>query len=171
MSCPFSSAPNRSRDIGNASSKEISAISCKPLNPAKNFTSHIAVSFWGSNRVIIYSANDNFTVVCQTPSLLALPRSLLFHNFGHGTSSKGEDYHPHLLVGLGDGTLVSYSFRSKALGDARVISLGDIPLSLSICPGRDRTSLIACGSRTSVLFWERETLRHSPVTLKVAYSI
>lgn len=119
-------------------------------------------------KIYLIDPNGNFPVVCQTPSLLALPRSLLFHNFGHDNSSKGEDYHPHLLVGLGDGTLVSYSFRAKALGDERLISLGDIPLSFSVCPGGDRTSLIACGSRTSVLFWGRETLRHTPVTLKVA---
>lgn len=167
--CPLLSMPNRYRDIGDSSGEEISAISCTPLNPAKNFTSHFAVSFWGSNRVKVYSTDlSNSSVVCQTPSLRALPRFLFFHNFGHDTNSKGENYHPHLLVGLGDGTLVSYPFRAKTLGDPRVISLGDVPISLSVCPGDDRKSLIACGSRTSVLFWERETLRHSPVTLKVA---
>lgn len=140
-------------------------ISCAPLDPTKNFTKHIAVAFWGSNRVKVFDPNS--PDVCETPSLPALPRSLLFHNFGEDTSSKGKNHHPHLLVGLGDGTLVSFSFRAKELGDQRIISLGDLPVSLSVSPKDERKPLIACGSRASILFWERETLRHSPVPLKV----
>jgi DNA damage-binding protein 1 len=154
--------------VGDALTSEISAVSCTPLNPSKNFTNYIAASFWGSNRVKLYSPESNFLFICETPSLLALPRSLLLHNFGQSTGHKEPDYHPHLLVGLTDGTAVSYAFRNKELVDQNVFSLGDLPVLLSACQVDSRKTVFACGSRSSILFWEKEMLRHSPVILKVS---
>jgi DNA damage-binding protein 1 len=158
---------NRFRDVGEAFASEISAVSCTPLNPSKNFTNYIAASFWGSNRVKLFSPESALTVICETRSLPALPRSLLLHNFGQSTSTKDPDYHPYLLVGLTDGTVVSYAFMNKELVDQNFFSLGDLPVSLNPCQVDSRKTVFACGSRASILFWERETLRHSPVILKV----
>lgn len=105
-------------------------------------------------------------MMCESPSLTALPRSLIFYNFGRDTKPNAPDYHPHLLVGLGDGNVVSYSLRNNELVDQKIISLGDLPVFLSTCLVDNRKVLFACGSRASILFWDRETLRHSPVILK-----
>lgn len=165
--CLGSYFSDRYRDVGDAFAGEISAISCTPLNPSKNFTNHIAVSFWGSNQVKLFSPKDGgLSVIYQSPALRALPRSLLFYNFGKDTSSKALDYHPHLVVGLADGTVVSYSWRNNELFDPKTISLGDTPVFLNTCQVDGRKALFACGSRASILFWDKETLRHSPVILK-----
>jgi DNA damage-binding protein 1 len=166
VACFGSYFSDRYRDVGDASASEISAISCTPMNPSKNFTNYIAVSFWGSNQVKLFSPQDGLSVICQAPALQALPRSLLFYNFGNNTSSKAPDYHPHLLIGLADGTVVSYSWRNNELSDSKTISLGDIPVFLNVCQVDGRKALFACGSRASILFWDKETLRHSPVILK-----
>jgi len=142
-----------------------------PLNPSKNFTHYIAASFWGSNRVKLFSPQAKLDHICETRSLPALPRCLVLHNFGQSTNPKDHDYHPHLLVGLTDGTVVSYAMKSENEGlklvNQNIFSLGDLPVFLSACQVDSRKTVFACGSRASILFWERETLRHSPVILKV----
>jgi DNA damage-binding protein 1 len=162
---------NRFRDVGDAVASEISALSCTPLNPSKNFTNYIVASFWGSNCVKLFSPESNLIVICESPAHSALPRSLLLQNFGQGTSAKDPDYYPHLLVGLTDGTVVSYIFKNKELVDRIIFSLGDLPVFLSPCQVDSRKAVFAYGSRASVLFWERETLRHSPVILKVCGNV
>jgi DNA damage-binding protein 1 len=157
--------------VGDTSAHEISAVSCTPPDPSKNFTHYIAASFWGSNCVKLFSPVANLDSICEKRSLPALPRSLLLHNFGQSTNTKDHDYHPHLLVGLTDGTVVSYALKSENEGfelvDQNIFSLGDLPVFLSACQVDSRKTVFACGSRASILFWERETLRHSPVFLKV----
>lgn len=156
--------------MGDISAHEISAVSCTPLNPSK---SYIAASFWGSNCVKLFSPEANLDRICEPHSLPALPRSLLLHNFGQSTNTRDHDYHPHLLVGLTDGTIVSYALKSENEGsklqlvDQNIFSLGDLPVFLSACQVDSRRTVFACGSRASILFWEKETLRHSPVILKV----
>lgn len=153
--------------MGDNSASEISAISCTPLNPSKNFTNYIAVSFWGSNQVKLFSPKGgSLSVICQTSALRALPRSLLLYNFGKDANSKAPDYHPHLLIGLADGTAISYSWRNNELSDPKTIPLGDVPVFLNAYQVDGRKALFACGSRASILFWDRDTLRHSPVILK-----
>lgn len=156
--------------------KEISAISCRPLNTTKNFTESIAVSVWGSNRVkiFVFAKQSQLTIdtglkfVCESPLLSALPRSLLFHDFGAGLGAKSSSYHPHLLIGLGDGNVVSFLFRNNELRDQKIFSLGDVPVSLAACEGDGKKVVFACGSRAAILFWEKETLRNSPVIIKVS---
>lgn len=110
-------------------------------------------------------------VICQSDSLNALPRSLLLYNFGSSTQKKDPDYHPHLLVGLADGKVVSFTFRDRELDDQQTFSLGDLPVSLNPCQVENRKAIFAYGSRSSILFWERETIQHSPVILKVCSTI
>jgi DNA damage-binding protein 1 len=162
---------SRFRDVGDGFAREISAVSCTPLNPSKNFTNYIAASFWASNCVKLFSPESNLSIICETSTLPALPRSLLLHNFGQSTSSKDPDYHPHLLVGLTDGSVAAFSFMNKELVDQKIISLGDLPVLLNACQVDGRKTVFACGSRASILFWEKETLRHSLVILKVRWTL
>jgi len=98
--------------------------------------------------------------------LTSLPRSLLLYNFGSGRKLKEADYHPHLLVGLADGTVVSFNFRDNNLQEKKIFALGTAPVSFSTCKVDGRTAIFASGSRASVLYWERQRLHQSPVMLK-----
>jgi DNA damage-binding protein 1 len=152
--------------VGNYS--EVSAISCTPLDPSKYFSNYILVSYWGSNSVEIFTPESTgFSFVCKTPPLPSLVRSLLLHNFGLDHSSKGPDYHPYLLVGLGDGSIVSFSWKNKQFKDQKVMSLGHAPVCLTTCQVEGRRSVFAAGSRAMVLSWQKKRLHHSPIMLKV----
>ncbi|CDO76087.1 hypothetical protein BN946_scf184649.g13 [Trametes cinnabarina] len=147
---------------------EICAISCTPFDPSKNYATSIAVSFWGSNRVSILSLDspDSYLgPVCEV-TLPALPRCVLLHNFGTGVRPKDMDFHPHLLVGLADGNVVTYAFRDGELLDRKVSSVGNAPASLSVCSVDGRTVVFASGARASVLYWDRQRVRSSPVSIK-----
>ncbi|KAL6302826.1 mono-functional DNA-alkylating methyl methanesulfonate N-term-domain-containing protein [Sparassis latifolia] len=151
--------------------KSISAISCAPFDPARKYSLHIAVSFWGTNKIAILSLESSqtyMTTICETSTLTALPRSLLLYNFGCGRGRKDADYHPHIVAGLSDGTVMSFSLKVNELKDRKVFPLGAAPVSLSTCVVDGRMAVFASGSRASVLFWERQRLHHSPVMLKDA---
>ncbi|PCH40170.1 hypothetical protein WOLCODRAFT_67201 [Wolfiporia cocos MD-104 SS10] len=147
---------------------EISAISCAPFDSTKKFTKHVAVSFWGTNKVEILSLDSKLTTLCKTDSLPALPRSLLLYNFGSGRSQKEADFRPYLLVGLTDGSVVTYSFKEGELKDKKLFALGTAPVSFTTCNIDGRTALFASGSRAAVLYWDRQRLQQSPVMLKEA---
>ncbi|KAI0051144.1 hypothetical protein FA95DRAFT_1535299 [Auriscalpium vulgare] len=145
-------------------SGEISALSCNALNPSKAFSNHVAVSFWTSNRVEILNIISGDSYLSPVCSITApfLPRSLLFHNFGYDGSPKDSDYRPHILIGLGDGTLLSYSFKEDVLEDKRMFSLGRTPVCLSACFVEGKRTVFASGSRAAVLYWQRGSVVHSP---------
>ncbi|KAI0372253.1 hypothetical protein BV20DRAFT_991870 [Pilatotrama ljubarskyi] len=154
----------KSRDF----TDEICAISCTPFDPAKNYATSIAVSFWGSNKVAILSLDSPESYlgpVCEV-TLPTLPRSVLFHNFGSGTRPKDADFRPHLLVGLADGNVVTYAFRDGELHDRKQSSLGNAPASLSVCSVDKRTVVFASAARANVLYWDRQRVRSSPVGIK-----
>ncbi|KAH7926445.1 hypothetical protein BV22DRAFT_1118853 [Leucogyrophana mollusca] len=148
---------------------EISAVSCTPLDPSKPYTRCAAVSFWKSNHVEIVglASQNSIPTLCKTPNLTSLPRSLLLHNFVSTDPEKGDEVHPHLLVGLADGSVGSYSFKDdKELGDAKFSSIGNLPVSLHSCDIEGRKAVFACGSRTAILFWDKDRLQQSPLMLK-----
>ncbi|KAI8986077.1 CPSF A subunit region-domain-containing protein [Trametes punicea] len=154
----------KSRDF----TDEICAISCTPLDSSKNYATSIAVSFWGSNKVYILSLDSPesyLSPVCEV-TLPTLPRAVLLHNFGTGVRPKDVDFHPHLLVGLADGNVVTYAFRDGELQDRKASSLGNAPASLSVCSIDGRTVVFASGARASVLYWDRQRVRPSPVGVK-----
>ncbi|KAF8895272.1 CPSF A subunit region-domain-containing protein [Infundibulicybe gibba] len=134
---------------------EVSALTCIPLDSTKYFTTYVAVSYWHSNTVEIFSI---------TPS--ALVRSILLHNFGNDASPKGADYNPHLLVGLSDGSLVTFSWKDNQLKDRKITSLGDLPVSITACEVEGKRSVFASGNQATVLSWENKRLRLSPIMLK-----
>ena len=148
---------------------EISAVTCLPLDNTKSFAMHIAVGFWMSKVVKILSLERPGTMrdVCETSELLAAPRSLLLYRFTGEPGPKLSQPHPHLLVGLVDGSLAAFPFQNGTLGDQKLISIGNLPVTMHTCHTRGRSTVFACGSRTSILFWERDRLQHSPLMLKV----
>lgn len=142
-----------------------------PMNESKPWSLHIVVSYWGSNRIEILSNGDGFTSLCKSSPLPALVRSLLFYNFGQDHDTKGSDYHPYVLAGLADGSVVSFSFRNKQLKDQKIFSLGNLPVSLTACTVDEKRAVFASGSRATVLFSEKQRLQHSPILLKVRSTI
>jgi DNA damage-binding protein 1 len=128
------------------------------------------VAFWVSHCVEILSVTDEALLVsiCKTSPLRALPRSVLLHDFGDSHYMEESDQRLHLLAGLADGTLVSFTMKDNNLTDSKTISLGDIPVSLLPCSVDSKRVVFASGRRTAVLFWSKERLHHSPVLSKVS---
>ena len=117
--------------------------------------------------ILAFDSSPPLATVCET-TLPTLPRAVLLHNFGTGGRPKDPDFHPHLLVGLADGTLVTYALRDGKLHDRKQSALGNAPTSLSVCDVDGRTVVFASGARSSVLFWDRQRVRPSPVSVKVS---
>lgn len=105
--------------------------------------------------------------LCEFSGLPSLPRSILLHNFGTGRSKKERDFHPHLLVGLTNGSVVSWGFTDSELKDKKLFLLGMAPVSLSTCVVDGKNAVFASGSRASILYWDKQRLANSPVTIKV----
>ncbi|KAK7464711.1 hypothetical protein VKT23_005917 [Stygiomarasmius scandens] len=151
---------------------EISAVSCAPLDPTKNFTSNVAAAFWHTNQIkILKFSQEGFTFVAQSPKLSAPVRSLLFYNFGTGNKSDDKDYHAFLLAGLADGSLVTMAWVNSELQDPKVISLGAAPVCLSSYGIQGKRTALAAGSRSVVISWDKSRLKYSPVTLKDIISV
>jgi len=149
---------------------EISAVTCLPLDKTKPYAMNIAVGFWMSKVVKILSLSEGGCTmkdVCETGVLPAAPRSLLLYSFTSEAGGRPPQLHPHLLVGLVDGSLATFPFQNGTLGDQKLISVGNLPVMMHTCRIGDRSTVFACGSRTSILFWERDRLQHSPLILKV----
>ncbi|EMD31691.1 hypothetical protein CERSUDRAFT_109269 [Gelatoporia subvermispora B] len=161
----------RSRDFADPvyGPLDVSAVSCVPFDRTKNFATNIAVAFWGTNKVQILSMSSQdatLATVCEVSGLPSLPRSVLLHNFGTGRTKKEPDYHPHVLVGLVDGSVISFKVVENELKEKKVFSLGIAPVSLSRCEVDDKITVFAVGSRTSVLYWDKQRLTNSPVMIK-----
>lgn len=160
---------HRTRDFPD----EICAISCTPFDPSKNYATHIAVSFWSSNKIAVLSLDSPASYlgpICEV-SLPTLPRSILLHNFGTGARPKDADFRPHLLAGLADGSVATFALRDGELHDGKVSSLGNAPASLSLCAVDGRTVVLAGGARSNVLYWDRQRIRPSPVGVKVRLGV
>ena len=148
---------------------EISAVSCTPIDSSRYFTQHIVVSYWGKNAVEIFALTANgLTSVHKVPQLPSLVRSLLLYNFGTNPSPKGEDYQPYLLVGLSDGTLVTFVWRDKEMKEKKLVSLGQAPITLAPCMVEGKRTILAAGNRALLVSFDRKRLQFSPVSLKVS---
>lgn len=149
---------------------EISAVSCLPQDPAKGFTFNIVVGFWTSKHVEILSlrpTDGTMPTIATTPVFTSAPRSLLLYNF---TSDDSKFSNVHLLVGLTDGSIASFVYRNDQLLDQKLVSIGSLPVTMRSCRIGTRQTVLACGSRTAILFWEKERLMYSPLILKVCYT-
>ncbi|KAF8133979.1 CPSF A subunit region-domain-containing protein [Boletus edulis] len=148
---------------------EISTVTCLPLDSTKSYAVNIAVGFWMSNVVKILSLERDGTMkdVCVTSVLPAAPRSLLLYSFtGEPGGGPEPTSHPHLLIGLVDGSVATFPFQKGTLGDQKLMSIGNLPVTMHTCRIRGRSTVFACGNRTSILYWERDRLQHSPLMLK-----
>lgn len=129
-----------------------------------------AVGFWGLNKVKILSVPALEDV---TPSLISsenpldsLPVSILLHTFAQVDSQAKSisTSSPHLLVGLGNGMLHSYSLSlptkdsfSRAIGvnERKVVSIGNTSVILEKFQTDEGKRSIWCNSdRSAVLFSE-----------------
>jgi DNA damage-binding protein 1 len=129
----------------------------------------VTVSYWGKNEIEVFNIkSEGFKSVIKSPPLPALVRSAILYNFGSDTSARGADYHPYVLAGLGDGTVVYFVWKDKQLRDKKTISLGHAPVSLTICKVDGKRVVFAAGSRSTVLSWEKKRVHTSPIMLKVS---
>ncbi|KAF8630852.1 hypothetical protein AX17_005211 [Amanita inopinata Kibby_2008] len=146
---------------------EISAVSCIPLNSSSRFTNHVVVSYWGKNAIeVLKPSKDGFVSLCKTSPLPSIVRSLLLYNFGFDSSPREPDHHPYLLVGLGDGSLVTFAWRDKELKEKKLVSLGHAPITFSPCPVEGKRAILAAGNRATLLSFDKKRLQYSPVSLK-----
>lgn len=111
--------------------------------------------------------SKGFVSVSKSPPLPALVRSAILYNFGSDTSPKGADYYPHVLAGLGDGSVVYFAWKDKQFKDRKTISLGRAPVSLTACQVDGKRAVFAAGNRATVLSWEKKRVHTSPIMLKV----
>jgi DNA damage-binding protein 1 len=126
------------------------------------------VSYWGKNEIEVFVINsEGFSSVSKSPPLPALVRSAILYNFGSDTSPKGADYHPYVLAGLGDGSVVYFAWKDKQLKDRKTISLGHAPVSLTVCQVDGKRTVFVAGNRATVLSWEKKRVHTSPIMLKV----
>ncbi|KAJ6584701.1 CPSF A subunit region-domain-containing protein [Mycena capillaripes] len=140
--------------------REVSALSCTPLDRAGGPSEFIVVAYWKTNEIeIIHQVEGNFKSVYRTKPLGAVVRSLSPYDF---------DSHPYLFAGLGDGSFVSFAWneQQQTLGEPNVTSLGNLPVHFTPCSVDNKRALFAAGSRAMVLSWERDSIHHSPVILK-----
>jgi DNA damage-binding protein 1 len=121
--------------------------------------------------ILSLESNDAYmTTLCAAEALSALPRSVSLYNFGNHPPG-GPDFHPYLLAGLADGTLVSFAMKDNSLSDKKVISLGDAPVCLAACEVENRRAVFACGSRAAAIFWDKDRLQYPAVLLKVSVMV
>jgi DNA damage-binding protein 1 len=121
------------------------------------FSAYIAVAYWSIHAVELLSVASLYPV-CDSVSLPALPRSLLLHDFG---------YARQILIGLRNGTLVTYTFVENALKDKRIFSLGTEPVGLTQFEMGEKRVVFASGSRAALFHAERGTMQQSSVLIKV----
>ncbi|KAF9496184.1 hypothetical protein BDN71DRAFT_1415949 [Pleurotus eryngii] len=148
-------------------SQEVSAISCVPIGNSPYFTRYIALAYWEKNVVEILrlGKGNKLESISKTPSLPAVVRSLVLHNFG--TEPSGSNSRPYVLAGLGDGSVAVFAWKdNKELADKKLISLGDAPVSLSLCEVEGKTAVFAAGTQATIVSWDGRRLRDSPIMLK-----
>lgn len=131
------------------------------------FTTRIAVSFWEDNTIALYGFQGNkLQLIFQCDPLPSLPNSVLLHNFGTGRRAKDLDYRPCVLAGLVDGSILSFNFRDNEFQDKKAFSLGGTPIHLSTCDIDGKRAVFASGSTSAILYWDKQSVRYSPVLMK-----
>ncbi|THG98601.1 hypothetical protein EW026_g3605 [Hermanssonia centrifuga] len=144
---------------------EVSTVSCAPFDRSKHFSVYAAAAFWDPNIVRILSLKDRtLNTICEV-TLPSVARSLLLHNFGTGHKSD-TDYHPYVVAGLIDGTVACLRFQNNEMLDKKIFPLGTAPVSLAACTVDQKPVVLAVGSRSSILDWERQRPHQSSVMVK-----
>jgi hypothetical protein len=124
----------------------------------------VAVGRWGSNEVLLYAMPD-LRLLGEAKSEVSHPASVRIQN-------------SQVLVGLGNGTLVTYDIKkcdSPELGVRRILTLGIEPLLLASCAIdleiEGEKQIVALSERVSVIYSERGRLMASSISGKVGSKI
>lgn len=146
---------------------EASALAFVPPKTGRFASDCIILGFWETREIKAYSLptlelRKEFSV-----SFPCLPNSVVLHDFGDDIARPLM----HLVVGLADGSLHSFSVTEEGLGERKVVSLGDLPISLVRCRVDGLSTVLAAGTRASLFFWKKDTLHHSPVLVKVSADV
>ncbi|CAK5284353.1 unnamed protein product [Mycena citricolor] len=140
---------------------QVSAISCSPPLAGADASEYVIIAYWGDNKIqVLRQKGKGFEVVHTTETLRAVVRNLALCDFG-----SVEEPRPYLLAGLGDGTLLTFTWSEGRLLDQQAANMGDLPVFLSPCNVQGKNALLAAGSRTAVLSWQTDRIHHSPVVL------
>ncbi|GAC93396.1 pre-mRNA-splicing factor [Pseudozyma hubeiensis SY62] len=156
----------------------------------------VACGFWQTRTVQIFSLPDlaavgQSSVVQQR--LSAVPRSILLHQFASSQPEAGphgqpkaslgnrDSLTPHLLVGLGDGSLVSYSMSlptgdsytsTVGLADAKTVSLGTQALKLDAVETSAGARVVAVsGSRPTLVYADSKRFSYNALKYKDQRSV
>jgi DNA damage-binding protein 1 len=140
------------------------------LNPTQFFSTVVAVGFWSSNEIHLLKIGSNppFQFICTTGALPSLPRSLLLNNFSTSHDVRHPNYKPHLVIGLADGSVVTFFYNEseKTLQAKTSVSLGNSAVKLASYNVNDKPSVFACSNRAELIYWETQRLRRSPILLQ-----
>ena len=144
---------------------EVSALRFGRLHGTGSHAKHIIVGFWDEFQVQVYTVSD-LTPVGTPVTLSNLPRSLVMVDL------KGNSDSLFVVVGQGDGIVVAVPFSKVGLhvADKKISSLGDSPVHLSTCVVGGRNTVIANGTRCSMVSW-KSSLEFTPILLKVGGTI
>lgn len=93
----------------------------------------------------------------------ARARSVVLHKFDP-TSTEMQ-----LLVGLTNGAMLAFVVTSSGSKpqDRKIFAMGNMPVTLVKVMVDGHSSVLASGSRSVVVFWEKGRLKTSPVMLNV----
>lgn len=174
---------------------EISCVDVSSLSAGKA-AQFVACGFWQTRTFQIFllpelAAVGQSSVVQQ--KFPAVPRSILLHQFASSQSagaaggqskaslSNRDALTSHLLVGLGDGTLVSYSMslpnddsysRTVGLFDAKTVSLGTQALKLDAVETAAGARVVAVsGSRPTLVYADSKRFSYNALKYKDQRSV
>ena len=170
---------------------EVSCLDISPLK-ANEPASYCAAGFWGSKSAQIYSI-PGLEPVAQSSfaetSFSMLPRAIVLHQFGlvdqssvaSGQSPKSTRQFPHLLIGLGDGTLVSYGLSlptaesfTKTVGifEPKSVSLGSRALRLEkVQTSLGLAAISVAGDRPTIVYADSKRITYSSLAFKGVSSV
>lgn len=173
-------------------------VSCLDVTPVTVGTAAqlVACGFWQSRSIQIFSLPElnpvgQSSVVQQR--FPAVPSSILIHRFASrqtdqttpgqskASLSNRDAVTPHLLIGLGDGTLVSYSMSlptddsySSTVGffDAKTVSLGTQALKLDAIETSAGARVVAVsGSRPTLVYADSKRFSYNTLKFKDQRSV
>lgn len=142
---------------------EASALAFVQPKTGKFASDCIILGFWETREIKAYSLPSLELRKEFSVAFPHFPNSVVLHDFGDDVTRPLM----HLLVGLADGSLHSFPVSEQGLGERKVVSVGDLPISLVRCRVDGLSTVLATGTRASLFFWKKDTLHHSPVLVKV----
>jgi DNA damage-binding protein 1 len=120
-----------------------------------------AVGLW-NHSILLLALPELTTALEEHVAGEAIPRSVLVATL--------EPTHSHLLVGLGDGNLLTYSLDLTgglpALSDCKKLALGTQPITLNIFRSKAATHAFAASDRPAVIYSVNRKLMFSNVNLR-----